>query len=188
MKAEGNAFLGNWPIAVSIDKNCSIDLSRSLFFENKNAMAISSQANRVNLQFNSFIRTPVGIKLSSMPPVLQINGNLFFECAIGLNASSKLLGKNLGRNAIWKSKIQTNGRPLAGGDLVRTEPKFEGPESYDFRVKPGQSQLTVGTGEDSREIGAFQQSDIVGPYTQQLIRTLTVATGEEDLAELWGLE
>ncbi len=188
MKAQANAFLGDWPIAVSIDRNCSMDLSRSLFFENKNSVTISSQASRVLLRNNSFIRSPVAVKLAGSLSFFQLDQNLFFECAYGLNATSNLSGKKLGRNAIWKTKFQTNGKPVASGDLVRTEPKFEAPESYDFRLKPGQGQLNVPAGDEIRQLGAFQTDDILGEYTQQVVRTMSVATGEEELASLWGLE
>lgn len=188
MKVQANAFMGDWPIAVSVDRSCNIDLSRSLFFENKNSVTISSQAGRVALKSNSFIRSPIAVKLAGNPPNFQLDQNLFFECAIGFNSNIPMPGKKLGRNAIWKSKFQANGRPVASGDLVRTEPKFEAPESYDFRLRPGQGQLNVGSGEEVQQIGAFQLQDILGEYTQQVLRSLSVATGESDLASLWGLE
>jgi len=186
--AQSNAFVGDWPMAVSIDRGCNIDLSRNFFFENKTSVIVSSLASRVNIERNSFIRTPAAIKASGSPSNFRLNDNLFFECNFALTVSGQLDQKKLGRNAVWKSKIQANGRPLTSLDLVRTEPKFVAPADYDFRLRPGQGQLGNAETEAGADIGAFQRSDYLGQYTQQLVRTLGVAVGEKDLAETWGVQ
>lgn len=184
---DGNAFVGDWPTAVSIDRGCSVDAVRNLFFENKNAITISSQARRAILEKNSFIRSPAAIKLAGSLSAFRLSENLFFECAYGLLAGGTVENRQVGRNVIWKTKIQARGRPVNSQDLVRSEPKFEAPESYDFRLKAGQSQLGTGNTEGGGDMGAFQRADYLGEYTQQLVRTLSAAVGEPDLATLWGL-
>lgn len=185
---EGNAFLGDWPMAVSVDKGCNLNARRNLFSENKTAITISSAAGRVNIERNSFIRTTGAVKFSSAPRTFFLNDNLFFECNYALLSSSALDAKKLGRNAVWRSKMEARNRNIPAVDLVRTEPKFVAPASYDFRLSAGQSQFATAEIEPGAELGAFSRSAFVGTYTQQLVRALGVAIGEPDLAETWGLQ
>jgi len=126
------------------------------------------------------------LKITGSPGNLNLTDNLFFECAFAILSSGELSPKKTGRNAVWRSKLQANGRPLNALDLVRTEPKFESPQDYDFRLRPGQGQLGNALSEEGADLGAFQRTDYIGRYTQQLVRTLGVAVGENDLAETWG--
>lgn len=188
MVVEGNAFVGDWPMGISVDKGCNIEVKRNFFFENQTSIIVSSLASRVNLERNTFIRTPAAVKITGSPSNFRLNDNLFFECPFALMAGGDVDLKKIGRNAVWRSKMQARGRPMNSMDLVRTEPKFEAPGDYDFRLRPGQGQLGNATTEEGADLGAFQRSDYLGRYTQQLVRTLGVAIGENDLAETWGME
>jgi hypothetical protein len=171
-----------------VDKGCNLNARRNLFSENKTAVTISSAASRVNLERNSFIRTTGAVKFSSAPKTFFLRDNLFFECNYALLSSGALDAKKLGRNALWRSKMEARNKPIAAVDLVRTEPKFEAPASYDFRLSAGQSQFATAETEPGAELGAFARDTYVGTYTQQLVRALGVAIGEPELAEAWGLQ
>jgi hypothetical protein len=188
IELEGNAFVGDWPMALSVDKSCNIDARRNLFSENKTAVTVSTAAGRVNIERNTFIRTTGAVKFSSAPRNFRLNDNLFFECNYALLSSATLDAKRLGRNAVWRSKLEARNRNIPAVDLVRTEPKFENPASYDFRLRPGQSQFATAEIERGAELGAFARDTFLGPYSQQLVRALGVAIGEPDLAEAWGLQ
>ncbi len=183
---ENNAFVGDWPTAVSVDRACHLEAKRNLFFENKEAISVSSLSGNVRVSHNSFIRTSAGVKVSGAGTRLRLDENIFYECPYAILVSSTMPVANIGRNVTWRSKIQAQGRALTVPELVRTEPKFVAPESYDFRLRPGQGQL-ISSSETSATLGAFQQTDFIGPYTQQLVRALAMATGEKELASLWGL-
>lgn len=185
---EANAFVGDWPIAVSVDKGCNLNASRNLFSENKTSVTISSNAGRVNIERNSFVRNTGAVKLGSTPKAFFLRDNLFFECNYALLSSSTLDAKKLGRNAVWRSKLEAKNRAIPAIDLVRTEPKFEAPASYDFRLAAGQAQFATAEIERGAELGAFARDTHVGTYSQQLSRSLGVAVGDPELAETWGLQ
>jgi hypothetical protein len=128
------------------------------------------------------------VKFSSAPKNFRLSDNLFFECNYALLSSATLDAKKLGRNAVWRSKLEARNRNIPAVDLVRTEPKFENPASYDFRLTTGQSQFATAEIEQGADLGAFSRDAFVGPYTQQLVRALGVAIGESDLAETWGIQ
>lgn len=188
MLLESNAFLGNWPTAFSGDKQCSGEIRRNLFLDNKAGIALSSLVGKINVERNSFIRSLAGIKLSGENPAVSVDDNLFYENTHALYSTSDFDVKKIGRNAIWKTKFTARGRELRPQDSIRTEPKFENPAAYDFRVKAGKGQVGVASKEAGGDLGAFQRSDFVGSATQQLARTLSAATGSDDIPVAWGLE
>lgn len=184
---ESNAFLGDWPMALSADRNCTAEVRRNLFLDNKTAIAVSALASKLVVQRNSFIRDTIAIKVTGTRPSLTIDDNLFFESQFALQASSDFDVKRIGRNAVWRSKFVARGRELRPTDVIRTEPDFENPANFDFRIKPGKGQLGVAARESGADLGAFQRQDFLGGATQHLVRALAAATGESDLPEIWGL-
>lgn len=50
LQAEANAFVGDWPTALSLDKECSSVVKRNLFFETKTGIAVASNAGSTLLQ------------------------------------------------------------------------------------------------------------------------------------------
>jgi hypothetical protein len=185
---ESNAFIGDWPIAITGDKSCSGEIRRNLFLENKAGISLSALVSKIAVDRNSFIRTTAAIKLSGENPNVSIDDNVFFENLYAVYASGDFDVKRIGRNSIWKTKFVARGRPLKPSDSIRTEPQFENPALYDFRIKPGKGQLGVAAKETGADLGAYQRSDFLGSATQQLVRTLSAATGDDSLPEAWGLE
>ncbi|MGZ3695229.1 MAG: NosD domain-containing protein [Bdellovibrionota bacterium] len=186
MNVEANGFIGDWPISISADRACIATITRNLFLDNKNSLMVSSLAGRMQVQQNTFIRSAMGIKISN-PENFNMTDNLFFECPMGFLSTNDVSPKNLGRNGVWGSKMQSRGKIIPLLDIVRTEPKFMAPENYDFRVRTGKAQIgnaALGAGLD---LGAFQSGDILGAYTETFIHALGAATGNPDLAEDWGL-
>lgn len=188
MRLEANAFVGNWPIAVAVDKDCSADITRGFFFGNDVGVNGSAEANRISVRRSTFVRGNTGIKFAGKTGALEGGDNLYFETTSGASVATEASGRALGRSAIWKSRLMVQGRNASGADIVRTQPRFVAPESYDFRLNPGQSQLNTAESEAGTEIGAFAQADFVGPYTQQLVRALAVAVGQPELPEAWGMK
>jgi hypothetical protein len=78
-------------------------------------------------------------------------------------------------------------KPLLSLDIVRTEPSFENPAAYDFRVKPGKGHNGSAVRVPGDDLGAFQTTEFLGPYTGVLARSLGAATGLDDLAGTWNL-
>jgi hypothetical protein len=187
MRMEANAFLGTWPIAIAADRGCSADIARSLFFGNDLGVNIAPEATRVTVRRSTFVRGNTGIKASGKSSVLEGGDNLFYETAAGVSATADLPGRSLGRNAVWKSRFMVQGRNASGVDLVRTQPRFQAAESYDFRLAPGQSQLVSSELEAGTELGAFTFGDYMGPFTQQVVRAMGVATGQPSLPAQWGI-
>ena len=185
MRLEANAFVGSWPIAFSADRGCSAELHRTLFFANQAAVNITGDAGKVRVVRSTFIRTTSGIKVAGKSGSLEMADNLFFECESGLTSTANLTSTALGRNAVWKTRFTSQGRNPPGLDLVRTEPKFVAPENYDFRLVPGQNQLSTALTEPGAELGAFTGEQFVGPYYPQMARSLGVAVGEPGLRETW---
>lgn len=187
LKSEANAFIGKWIIGISADKSCDLEINHSLFFSSQTALNISADAHSVKLVHNSFVRNDGAIKLGGKISRFDMADNLFYECDSALNMAGDIEAKRLGRWAIWKTKVVAAGKNVPGLDLVRSEPKFVSPEAYDFRLRQGQAQLSSSLSEPAgRELGAFQFDTFVGTYTQQLVRSLSVATGQPNLAALWG--
>ncbi|MCO5143821.1 MAG: right-handed parallel beta-helix repeat-containing protein [Oligoflexia bacterium] len=184
---EANGFLGDWPISLSIDDRCSANIRRNLFFENKSSIAIASNASRASVLRNSFIRSSQGVRFNSKRTRSTIAENVFYETESALYSTDSFDKNSIGRNAVWKSKYVARGKTVVGAELVRTEPKFDGPEYFDFRIAASQSQLRVTRPSESYSYGAFDRADLLGPYTQQFLRSLAAATGESDIAEFWGL-
>src|SRR5690606_25041079 len=117
-------------------------------------------------------RDTVAVKLTGPRPVLSIQDNLFYESQFALQASSDFDVKRIGRNAVWKSRFVARGRELRPPDVIRTEPEFENPANFDFRIKPGKGQLGVAARESGADLGAFQRQDFLGGATQHLIQAL----------------
>lgn len=185
MLIEANGFLGDWPIAISADRGCVANVRRNLFLDNKTAITLSAQTGRMQLQQNTFIRAVAAVKVAGESPNFTLADNLFFECTNGLYASAEISPKIIGRNAVWNSKMMSRGHPLQGLDLIRSEPKFAAPESYDFRIVAGRGQLGSASKGTGLDIGAFQTSDILGPHTQKFLHALSAATANPDLPDLW---
>ncbi|MGE3262591.1 MAG: right-handed parallel beta-helix repeat-containing protein [Bacteriovoracia bacterium] len=186
MIIEANGFIGDWPIGISADRACRAEISRNLFLDNKTSLTISGLAGRIRLQQNTFIRNAVGVKMY-VASNFSMTDNLFTETPIGLISTGDVDPKSLGRNGVWQSKLQAKGKTLTLVDIVRSEPKFVAPASYDFRISPGKAQVgnaSLGTGLD---LGAFQRTDMLGRYTEPFAHALSAATGDPDLAEAWGL-
>lgn len=188
LEISSNAFLGDWPYAIGVDKNCNANIYSNLFFENKTSISVFHPQSRTKVEYNTFIRNTNGIRASGDRPLLIINDNLFFENTYGIYSEGDLNLKLIGRSAAWKTKFQAHGRALTNLDLIRTEPEFLNPGYYDFRIKPGKGQLGVAALMKGRDLGAFQSQDILGQSTQYLIKALSTATNEPDLAAEWGLE
>lgn len=185
MRLEANAFVGSWPIAFSADRGCTAELHRTLFFANQAGVNVTGDSGKVRVIRSSFIRTASGIKVAGKTGSLEMADNLFFECESGLTSTASLPASVLGRNAVWKTRLTSQGRNPPGLDLVRTEPKFVAPENYDFRLVPGQNQLSTALTEPGAELGAYTANQWVGPYYPQMARALGVAVGEPGLRETW---
>jgi hypothetical protein len=185
MLIEANGFLGDWPISLSADRDCVANVRRNLFLDNKIGITLSSQAGRVQIQQNTFVRDAAALKIAGDGSSFKVNDNLFFECPNGIYATNDINAKSIGRNAIWMTKMVARGRPMQGIDLIRSEPKFAAPELYDFRILSGRGQLGASS-KGGLDIGAFQTTDILGSHTQQFLHTLSAATGNPDLPGLWG--
>jgi hypothetical protein len=187
LQVEANAFIGDWPVALSLDKGCSSVVKRNLFMDNKNSVGVSSTSGTTMMQENTFIRDAAGIKISENNSNFSLNDSLFFETPYALISAGDINVRNLGRSAMWKSKFMARSKPVNAVDMIRAEPVFVAPESYDFRVKPGKGQTGAATRDPGADLGAFQTSDFLGPYSGPLARSLGAATGEDDLAGRWGL-
>ena len=185
IRAEANAFVGDWSIAIMVDKGCSADLNRTVFISNQTSVLIGPGATSLKMARSSFVRDTAGVKLEGKIPHLEMSDNLYYECADGLIVAGDIETRKLGRAAVWKTRMTGQGKNLSSLDLVRTEPRFRSPENYDFRLLPGQAQLS--TGDSGVDLGAFQQDTYLGIFTQQLARALAVATGQADLAAQWGI-
>lgn len=184
MKANG--FLGDWPMAVSIDKGCQGLIERNLFFENKTAVAISSLAGRLEIAQNTFVRSGVGVKMMGAITNFRLADNLFFEVPNAFYSNGEPNLKSFGRNAIWMSKLTARGRAISNLDLVRSEPRFTAPDIYDFRLVAGRGQLGAAT-TSGLDLGAFQTSDIMGAYTSPFLKALGTAVGRPKLEQEWNL-
>lgn len=184
---EANAFVGDWPVALSIDKECSATVRRNLFLDNKNSISVSSFSSTVRVQQNTFVRSPSAVKLSGSSPRFSLNDNIFFECNYGLYAGGDLAPRALGRNGTWRSKFMARSKQLTLLDIVKTEPQFEAPESYDFRIKPGKGHTGSAMLIEGNDLGAYQRADFLGQYSGTLARSLGAVTSETDLADTWGL-
>lgn len=186
VRFEANAFLGDWPVALSLDKGCRAEVVGNLFLENKVSAVISTQAGRLAFERNSFIRGETGLQIAGSYSSLALDDNLFYEQPFGLNASGEVGGKQFGRNAVWRSRLAAKGRNIPALDLVRTEPRFVDPAAYDFRPAEGQAQLANALKTPGAYLGAFQPDTWMGPFTQQLARSLAVAAGTPALATSFG--
>jgi hypothetical protein len=184
---ETNAFVGDWPVALSLDKECSSVVKRNLFFENKTGIGVASTAGSTIVQENTFVRDTTGIKLSGGSSGFSLHDSVFYETPFGLHSGGDVSVRNLGRNAVWKSRFLARTKKLTGLDLVRAEPTFEDPALYDFRIKPGKGHTGQAVRVPGNDLGAFQPDDFLGPYSGPLARSLSAATGEEDLAGSWDL-
>jgi hypothetical protein len=187
LKLEFNAFIGDWPVAVSADRNCTAHIFRNLFLENKSSISVSSLAGRLRIERNSFVRNDAGVRFTASNSKFTLDDNLFFENAFGVYGAGNLDVKGIGRNAVWKSKFQARGRTINGLDFVRTEPAFVAPGYYDFRIAPGKGQLGEAAKTPGADLGAFQRSDFMGESTSQLAHALQTATNESELLAAWGL-
>ena len=185
MTIEANGFLGDWPTAISADRGCMATIQRSLFIDNRSGVMLSSQTGKMQIRQNTFVRVTTGVKTGGESPNFSLTDNLFYECTNGLYSSGDLSNKAIGRNAIWMTKFTARGRPMAGLDLVRSEPKFVAPENYDFRLSVGKGQIGAASVGSGLDLGAFQSSDTLGPYTQQFLHSLSAATGNPDLPQEW---
>jgi hypothetical protein len=188
VKVNANAFIGEWPSAISAEKNCDLSVTRSFFLENKTAVSVSSAAKRLRVERSSFLKTESAIRALSDVKSIRLNDNLFFDSPNGFVAGGIVASQTIGRNSIWRSKFTARGRNIPNLDLVRTEPKFEDPSNYDYRLKPGQGQIGNAVSEEGADLGAFQREEYLGPFTQQLVRSLAVAVDNEDLPSSWGIK
>lgn len=187
LNMEANAFIGDWPMALALEKGCVAIVRRNLFFENKTAISATSNTGSVKLQFNTFVRAQTALRISGNSRPVTIQDSVFFECTNGIFAEGELAPKAIGRNAAWRTKFTANGKVLTGIDLVRSEPIFEGPESYDFRIQSGKGHTGSALLEPGRDLGAYQNSDLLGPYSEILAHSLGALTGKDDLATEWGI-
>jgi hypothetical protein len=180
-----NGFIGDWPIALNAERRCNAEISRNLFIDNKGSISIASQAGRVTVSQNTFVRSGVALKLFKQGS-FSMTDNLFYECGYGFLSLSDVERRVMGRNGVWQSKMVSRNRPIPLLDIVRTEPKFVAPASYDFRVMPGKALSGNGmiAGQD---LGAFQPGDVLGEYTEPFVHALSAATGNPDLADDWNL-
>lgn len=187
IKLEANAFVGDWPVAISADKDCSATVKRSLFLDNKTAISASGAAGTITLQQNTFVRTPAAVKLNGSNQRFRLQDNVFYECNYGVLGAGEISTRSFGRNASWRSKFSARSKTLTQLDVVKTEPLFEKPEKYDFRIKPGKGHTGSALTEEGMDLGAFQRSDFLGEWSGTLARALSAASGEDDLATAWGL-
>jgi hypothetical protein len=185
LELEGNAFVGDWSAAVAAERNCNLSARRNLFFENKTGIQGASNSRRIWIERNTFVRTDTGVRLGTVPASFRLGDNLFFEGNHAVLASAPLEAKRLGRNALWRAKLEARGRPIPSADLVRTEPKFIDAAAYDFRLQAGQNQFATAETEAGADLGAFSREDLAGPFTQQLVRTLGAAIGDPELPGRW---
>jgi len=183
---EANAFLGAWSTAINANKGCELLVRRSLFLENKISIQIASTSRRVRLERNTFVQTASAIRAGGDLLSFRLLDNLFYETENGLAVAGKVNRKGIGRNAVWKAKFTSNGRVIPNLDLVRTEPRFEDREAYDFRLRPGQGQIANAKSDEGADLGAFQRQDYLGPYSQNLVRSMAPAVGDLDLPASWG--
>jgi hypothetical protein len=187
LKLEANAFLGEWPVAFWIDKKCSVEAKRNLFLDNKNSVNVAASAGTVSFQQNTFIRAHSAVVLNGVNPLFTLQDNVFFECPTGFTSGGEMNPRQLGRNALWRSKFMARSKPILLLDSVRTEPGFDAPGSFDFRIQSGKGQVGAAVSEPGADLGAYQRKDFLGPYSGTLARSLGAATGEDDLAGAWGL-
>lgn len=187
IKVEANAFVGDWPVALSVDKDCSATVTRSLFLENKASISASGSSGTLTVQRNTFVRSPSAVKLNGNNQRFRLQDNLFYECSFGLFGAGEVSSRSIGRNAAWRSKFTARSKTLTQLDIVKTEPQFEAPDLYDFRIKPGKGHTGSALLEDGADLGAYQRSDFLGPWSGALARSLSAVTSEEDLASAWGL-
>ncbi len=188
MVVESNAFLGDWEAAISAGKNCRAIIKRNLFMQNKISVATSNQTNKINIDSNSFIKSVAGVRTSGNNALLSIEDNIFYENLYAVYSSGDLPAKTMGRNAAWKSRFQIKGHVIKDIDVVRSEPYFENPALYDFRIKLGRGQLGAAAQQSGADLGAFQRNDFLGPFTAQFIHSLESATGRSNLAKSWGYQ
>ncbi|RZA09548.1 MAG: hypothetical protein EOP11_01320 [Proteobacteria bacterium] len=184
---DANAFIGAWPMAIAADRGCNASINRSLFYNNDTGINVAADAGRISVRKNTFIRGGTGVKVAGKVASIEGGDNIFFETSNGISSIADIPGRSLGRNAVWKSRLTVQGKNAGGVDLVRSQPRFQGAESYDFRLVPGQSQLSTADMESGVELGAFQFSEYMGPYTQQVVRAMSVAVGQPSLPALWGV-
>ncbi|HEY8279583.1 MAG TPA: right-handed parallel beta-helix repeat-containing protein [Bdellovibrionota bacterium] len=187
IELEANAFLGDWPVAASFDKGCSSVVKRNLFFENKTSLNIAANAGSTLLQQNTFVRSPAAVRVGGSTNKFSLYDNIFFECEHALYVGGDANTNSLGRNGSWKSRFTARSKPLSMLDIVRTEPVFEDPSNYDFRIKPGKGHVGSALRTPGGDLGAFQRADFVGTHSGTLAHTLGAATGDVDLAGSWGL-
>jgi len=184
---EGNAFLGTWPQAISMDKGCSLNIAQNLFLQTKTAITVSSLAKNGSIVNNSFIKSVIGVRFSGSNKEISVKDNLFYENMIALYSAS-----SIERNAIWKSKLYPKNsleQFSKENKLIQAKPIFENPDIYDFRIKPGTPQLNISSSDstDTLTYGSFQRKaqEIMGRFTPNLAKTMEAATGKKGLAEAW---
>ncbi len=188
IKVDTNAFLGDWPVAVSVDKECSATVSRSLFLDNKTSINVSGAAGNLTLEQNTFVRAASAVKLNGNNQRFRLNDSVFYECNYALLGAGEVTSRYIGRNAAWRSKFQARSRPITQLDVVKTEPSFEAPAAYDFRIKPGKGHTGSALLVEGADLGAFQRSDFLGNLSGTLARSLSAVAGEDDLASSWGIK
>ena len=184
---EANAFLGDWDTAVTVDKDCNAKIQRNIFIDNKISISTSALLQKALIQRNTFYRSINGIKISGGSKMINIDDNLFFELAVGINSDADMEAKQMGRNSVWKTKFMNRPRPIPGLDIIKLAPSFENPDLFDFRMKAGKGQVGSAGKEKGGDLGAFQREDYLGNYTNLLAKTLGATVGE-DLEEAWGLK
>ena len=163
--------------------------SRNLFVEAKIAIAVNNQAARLEVNRNTFIQTVTGIRFNGNSPAGEISDNLFYEGIYSVFASVPIDKSLFKRNAAYKNIPVLNGKRLNDIDMIRTQPLFENPSRYDFRLKPLTAHAgLIKSAESSSDIGAYQRSDYVGNYTSYFIKTLESALNTEGLGKDWGYE
>jgi hypothetical protein len=162
-------------------------VKRNLFMDNKTSVGVASNSGSTMMQENTFVRDSAGVKIADTNSNFYLYDNLFFETPAALASGGDIAIRNLGRNGLWKSKFMARSKPLNALDVIRGEPTFLAPASYDFRVNPGKGFTAAAKRDPGADLGAFQTSDLLGPYTGPLARSLGAATGLDDLAGAWGL-
>lgn len=188
---EANSFLGDWPQALSVDKDCDLQATRNLFLETQLGVALSSQALNASITRNTFMRSVAGVRFFGIPLQAVVSDNVFDGGVYSIFSSIEFDAKKIGRNHAWKNLAMAKGKQLTSLDIVKIEPAFENPDIYDYRPKV--RSPIAGSGKESTDLGksdlgAYQRTDFLGPHTSYFIRSLEAATGSQDLARRWGFD
>lgn len=188
-KAEANAFLGEWPQALAVGKECRMQAERNIFMRNQISVAVSGQSASLSFKNNTLIGSNAAMRFFGEFPSFIVEDNLFYRNKFSILSQLPLEVKKFGRNGAYKSVAFQDGKMILGLDIVKGRPEFRKPDKYDFRLLPGSPNVGAGIPQKNgapTDIGAFQPETYLGKYTSQLIDTLSLALDEENLRQEWG--